>query len=270
MAERRMFAKTVIDSDAFLDMPLTTQALYFHLSMRADDDGIVNNPKKIQRMVGASVDDAKLLAAKQFIIPFDSGIVAIRHWKLHNYIRSDRYNPSVCIAEKAQLTLTSSGVYERNPHGGIPGDKAPVSQRSTTGIPDGAPEVDAGKVRIGKDRIGKDREEASEEVSRSPAAPKQTNVDRQEAASSAPSLLSFYGTYGNVKLTGKELEDLQKEFPFDYQARIDRLSAYMESSGRKYHSHFATIRSWAQDDAKKNPPPNAAAPLPDWMAGKVV
>ena len=155
MAERRMFAKTVIDSDAFLDMPLTTQALYFHLSMRADDDGIVNNPKKIQRMVGASVDDAKLLAAKQFIIPFDSGIVAIRHWKLHNYIRSDRYNPSVCIAEKAQLTLTSSGVYERNPHGGIPGDKAPVSQRSTTGIPDGAPEVDAGKVRIGKDRIEK-------------------------------------------------------------------------------------------------------------------
>lgn len=72
MAERRMFAKTIIDSDAFLDMPLSAQALYFHLSMRADDDGFVNNPRKIQRMIGASDDDIKLLIAKQFIIPFDS------------------------------------------------------------------------------------------------------------------------------------------------------------------------------------------------------
>lgn len=115
MAERRMFAKTIIDSDAFLDMPLTTQALYFHLSMRADDDGFVNNPKKIQRMVGASDDDAKLLIAKQFIIPFESGVVVIRHWKIHNYIKNDRYKLSVCTEEKAQLSLTSSGIYEVEP-----------------------------------------------------------------------------------------------------------------------------------------------------------
>ena len=70
MAERRMFAKSIIDSDAFLDMPLSTQALYFHLSMRADDDGFVNNPKKIQRMVGCADDDIKLLIAKNFLIPF--------------------------------------------------------------------------------------------------------------------------------------------------------------------------------------------------------
>ena len=68
MAERRMFAKTIIDSDAFLDMPLSTQSLYFHLSMRADDDGFINNPKKIQRMVGCGDDDLKLLMAKRFIL----------------------------------------------------------------------------------------------------------------------------------------------------------------------------------------------------------
>ena len=91
MAERRMFAKTIIDSDAFLDMPLSTQALYFHLSMRADDDGFINNPRKIQRMIGASGDDLKLLLAKSFLIPFDSGIVVIKHWRIHNYIQKDRY-----------------------------------------------------------------------------------------------------------------------------------------------------------------------------------
>ena len=90
MAERRMFAKTIIDSDAFLDMPLSAQALYFHLSMRADDDGFINNPKKIQRMVGASDDDCKLLLMKRFIIVFESGVVVIKHWRIHNYIRNDR------------------------------------------------------------------------------------------------------------------------------------------------------------------------------------
>jgi len=88
MAERRMFAKTLIDSDAFIDMPLTAQAFYFHLSMRADDDGFVNNPKKIQRMIGCADDDMRLLIAKCFIIPFDSGICVIKHWKIHNYIQS--------------------------------------------------------------------------------------------------------------------------------------------------------------------------------------
>ena len=89
MAERRMFAKTIIDSDAFLDMPVTTRLLYYDLAMRADDDGFINSPKKIMRIVGASQDDLKLLAAKKFIIPFDNGIVVIKHWKIHNYIRKD-------------------------------------------------------------------------------------------------------------------------------------------------------------------------------------
>lgn len=106
-----MFAKTIIDSDAFLDMPLSSQALYFHLSMRADDDGFINNPKKIQRMVGASDDDLKLLVAKRFIIPFESGIVVIKHWKIHNYIQKDRYKPTIYQEEKKLLTEKDNNVY---------------------------------------------------------------------------------------------------------------------------------------------------------------
>lgn len=111
MAERRMFAKTIIDSDAFLDMPLSTQALYFHLSMRADDDGFINNPKKIQRMIGASDDDLKLLIAKNFIIPFESGIVVIKHWRIHNYIQKDRYKPTVYAEEKKLLDVKENNSY---------------------------------------------------------------------------------------------------------------------------------------------------------------
>ena len=136
MAERRMFAKTIIDSDSFLDMPLSTQALYFHLSMRADDDGFINNPKKVQRMVGCADDDLKLLIAKNFIIPFESGIVVIKHWKIHNYIRSDRYKETVYKEEKALLEVKENKAY-------------------TLGIPDGY-QMDT-QDRLGKDRIGKDR-----------------------------------------------------------------------------------------------------------------
>jgi hypothetical protein len=111
MAERRMFAKTIIDSDAFLDMPLSTQSLYFHLSMRADDDGFINNAKKIQRMLGCSDDDLKILLAKNFIIPFETGVCVIKHWKIHNLIQKDRYKPSVYTDEKEKLSLKNNNVY---------------------------------------------------------------------------------------------------------------------------------------------------------------
>lgn len=118
MAEKRMFSKQIIDSDAFLDMPLSAQALYFHLAMRADDDGFVNSPKKIQRIVGAGDDDAKLLIAKRFIIPFDSGVVVIKHWRVHNVIQKDRYHPTAYQEEFAMLELKPNRVYtERNRNG---------------------------------------------------------------------------------------------------------------------------------------------------------
>lgn len=134
-----MFAKTVIDSDAFTDMPLSAQALYFHLSMRADDDGFINNPKRIQRMIGCGDDDAKLLIAKQFIIPFDSGVVVIKHWRIHNYIQKDRYHETVYQDEKSMLITDKNKGYELMDTGCI----HDVSKMDT-------------QVRLGKDRIGKD------------------------------------------------------------------------------------------------------------------
>lgn len=159
MAERRMFAKTIIDSDAFLDMPLSTQSLYFHLSMRADDDGFINNPKKIQRMVGCGDDDLKLLMAKRFILVFDSGVIVIKHWKIHNYIRNDRYKPTLYQEEKAELAEKNSKAYtfkteviESETHLGIPDDNRTGYQMDT-------------QVRLGKDRLGKDKKKNSVEPS---------------------------------------------------------------------------------------------------------
>jgi hypothetical protein len=111
-----MFTQKIIDSDAFLDMPLSSQALYFHLNMRADDDGFINNPKKIQRMIGASDDDLKLLCAKRFVIGFESGVIVIKHWRMHNTLRKDRYNPTQYQEELALLDVKDNNAYtERLP-----------------------------------------------------------------------------------------------------------------------------------------------------------
>ena len=151
MAERRMIAKTIIDSDLFLDMPMSTQCLYFHLNMRADDDGFINNPKKIQRMIGCNDDDIKLLIAKNFIIPFESGVVVIKHWKIHNYIRMDRYKETLYKEEKSQLVTDKSKEYIL----GRPDDIPLVDQRLT--------QDRLGKDRLGKDRLGKDNIPTKEE-----------------------------------------------------------------------------------------------------------
>lgn len=103
MANKRMFNMKICDSDAFLDMPLSTQALYFHLNMRADDDGFVGNPKRIQRTIGASEDDLKLLKAKRFVLEFEDGVIVIKHWRMHNCIQKDRYTPTVYQDEMQML-----------------------------------------------------------------------------------------------------------------------------------------------------------------------
>lgn len=112
MAERRMFAKVIVGRDSFMQMPLTTQALYFHLAINADDEGFVSNPHTIQRMIGASEDDFKLLMAKSFILNFSSGIVVIKDWKIHNYIRGDRIRSTVFRDEKNQVFTNADNEYE--------------------------------------------------------------------------------------------------------------------------------------------------------------
>lgn len=160
MADRRMFAKTIIDSDAFLDMPVSTQVLYFHLSMRADDEGFINSPKKIQRMVGCSDDDMKLLIVKSFVILFETGIIVIKHWKIHNYIRKDRINETIYKEERSSLFEKSNGAYtlQKPDENGLAEPCQPSgNQMAVTCQPnDSIGKVRLGKVSIGKDRLGED------------------------------------------------------------------------------------------------------------------
>lgn len=145
MAEKRMFSKQIIDSDAFLEMPLSTQALYFHLSMRADDDGFLNNAKKVMKIIGANQNDYDLLVAKSFVIQFPDGICVIKHWRINNYLRKDRYTETIYQEEKAHLTVQPNGRY---------------SLRNTTESDDdlllGIPVVDQSNTQY---RIDKNREE---------------------------------------------------------------------------------------------------------------
>lgn len=130
MAQKRMFDKTITNADDFLEMPDSSQNLYFHLSMNADDDGFVNNWKSIMRMTGHKEDDLKVLIAKQFIIPFDSGVIVIRHWRINNYLRSDRYIETKFKDEKSLLTLDNNLVYQLDTNGIHSIDKNSIEENS--------------------------------------------------------------------------------------------------------------------------------------------
>lgn len=149
MAERRMFAKTIVTSDAFLDMPPSTRCLYFTLGMFADDDGFVNNPKSIMRQIGASADDMNVLIAKKFVIAFDTGVIVIKHWRIHNYIQADRYHPTKYQDELSTLVLDENKAYSTL-------DTPCIQDVSKTDT-----EVRLGKDSLGKDRLGKDTPNAN-------------------------------------------------------------------------------------------------------------
>ena len=227
MAERRMFAKTIIDSDAFLEMPTTSQLLYFHLAMRADDDGFVNKPKSLMRMVGCKDDDLKLLFVKKFLIPFESGVVVIKHWKIHNYIRKDTYTETKYKEEKSTLELDENSAYRL-------AEPSPLHIRDES-VTSPSTQVRLGKVSEGKDRLGEG-----------------SIVDEDINVPTKPTRHK-YGLYENVLLTDEDYQKLIAEFPHDYSDRIERLSEYIASTGKKYKSHLATIRAWARKDTTKRP-----------------
>ena len=216
MAERRMFALKIIDSDAFLDMPASSQSLYFHLSMRADDDGFISNPKRIMRMIGASEDDIKILLSKRFLLAFDTGIVVIKHWRLHNYIAKDRYHETIYKEEKDKLFIKENGSYTDHPkHVLIP---------HTDCIQD----VDTGKVSLGKGREGEGRKDAPDK----PAKPQKHK----------------HGEYSHVLLTSDEYLRLCEEWGEPELLRmIKELDEGIEAKGYKYKNHNLTIREWKKN-----------------------
>ncbi len=145
MAERRMFAKSIVLSDAFLDMPLSARCLYFTLNMLADDDGFVNNPKSIMRQCGASEDDLSILLVRKFLLAFESGVIVIKHWKVHNYIQKDRYKETKYIEEKSLLELDKRSIYRKK-------------EECIQNVYSLDTQVRLGKDRLelGKDSLGKD------------------------------------------------------------------------------------------------------------------
>ena len=201
MAERRMFSKTIIDSDSFLDMPVTARLLYYDLAMRADDDGFVNSPKKIMRMVGASQDDLSILTLRKFIIPFDSGVVVVRHWRIHNYIRQDTYHETPYLDEKRQLSVDENKAYILSVN--VPSTD---SQRAVY--------VPSTQVRKDKVSIGKDRE---------------NKADKPPTLSQSKPKRNQYGQYGWVKLSQEEYNRLSNDLG---ENEVKRCIAYLDESAQ--------------------------------------
>lgn len=139
MADRRMFAKTIVLSDAFLDMPMSSRCLYFTLGMLADDDGFIGNPKSIMRQCGASLDDMMALIQKRYVLDLGNGVIVIKHWRMNNYLRLDRHKPTTYLEELGTLTIDDKGAYTEKDKCGC----QVVGNMAT-------------QISIGKDRLGKD------------------------------------------------------------------------------------------------------------------
>jgi hypothetical protein len=214
-----MFAKTIVTSDAFLDMSLSARCLYFTLGMFADDDGFVNNPKSIMRQVGASQDDLNLLLLKRFILAFDSGVIVIKHWRIHNYIQSDRFKPTVYTEEREMLKLKKNKAYSLN-----------VSTLDTECIQDGY-SLET-QDSIGKDSIDKFNNDV--------ASAKQKPTRHK------------YGQWKHVLLSDEELNKLTDRLGTQRtNEMIERLDNYMESTGKRYKNFYQTILNWVKRDGEK-------------------
>lgn len=232
MAERRMFTKKITDSDPFTEMPLSAQALYFHLNMNADDDGFLNNPKKIQRSIGASEDDLKLLIAKRFILIFEKGIIVIKHWRMHNLLRKDRYTETQYLEEKETLMLQKDGSYT---------EKTPELPVATTWQPSGnqvATQYSIGKNRLVKDSLG----EGSGSVG-----------DTTATATEENQLKCIGGNLGKgvVYLTDRQFDDLLGKLGLDaFNRYMDRLATFIIDKDAHVKNHYETILKWYEEDTK--------------------
>ena len=217
MAEKRMFTKKITDDDNFISLPSSTQALYFHLNQGADDDGFNNQVSMAMFKAHATVDDLKVLMAKNYIIRFENGVIVIKHWRMHNTLRKDRYQPTNFQEEMKQLNIKGNGAYTLG------------CQTVAKRLPDGCHSIDEDSI----DQFSLDEE-------------------REEKKNKKP-IRHKYGEYDNVLLSDSDLEKLKTEFPTDWEQRIENLSAYIASTGKTYKNHLATIRNWARKEQSARP-----------------
>lgn len=219
MAEKRMFSKKIIDTDWFMDMPASSQNLYFHLSMRADDDGFVASPKRIIKLIGATDDDYRILISKKFIIPFESGICVIRDWRINNYLRNDRYNETQYKEEKKLLTLDENGKYNL----GIPTVDPVLSISNTISNTISNKDIDG--------VIGEEKKQ------------KHKYGEFKHILLTDEELNKLYVDYGNEKT----------------QKAITYLDEYIEMKGAKYKSHYLVMRKWVFDAVEEKERKNQIA-----------
>lgn len=228
MAERRCFSMKIVDSDAFLDMPLSTQSLYFHLGMRADDDGFVNSPKRIARLVGAGEDDLKLLIAKRFILAFENGVVVIKHWKMQNTLKNDRLKMPQYPEIASVVYIKPNGAYSID-------DTSGVSLLDSKRIPLGIPREGKGIELNGIELNGEEGEE--------------------NAAFPTSKLEKMGGTLGQgvLMLTDEQESDLLDKLSIDeYNLYCKKLSDYIIAHPEKtFKSHYQTILKWVAEDRRK-------------------
>lgn len=208
MAERRMFAKTIIGSDAFLDMPTSSQLLYFHLGMMADDEGFINKPKSIMRMCNCTEDDMKVLISKKFIIPFESGVVVVKHWKINNQIRKDRMTATKYQDEKALLSSDCNNAYS------LTTNRQPTDNQCVT------------QYRLGKDSIGKNRLDYSHTQGE----------------------VRGCGKLKNVYLTDEQYEELSRLVPYQCDKYINKFGRYKAMKDIQSESDYAWILGWIEED----------------------
>lgn len=172
MANKAIFSKTIIDTDAFLEMPATTQNLYFHLNMHADDDGFIGNPKRIARMIGASDDDFKILIAKKFIIVFESGVIVIKHWRIHNTLSKMRYKETSYLDEKSQLLIKENNAYSLDE--GKPLDDSRLVEMGKRQV---RRTVDEQETNLSKEKLSKDKTSKDKLIEDKPSKKKSAKAD---------------------------------------------------------------------------------------------
>ena len=227
MAERRMFTKKITDSDPFTEMPLSAQALYFHLNMNADDDGFLNNPKKIQRSIGASEDDLKLLIAKRFILTFKKGVIVIKHWRMHNLLRKDRYNETQYIEEKETLLIQKDGSYTEKP---------PELLVATTWQPNGNQVATKGSI------VEESKVEDSEGEGSGSVVP---------ADGYCEDTLRKVGYKGVVYLSDRQVESLLDKMGVDmFDRYTDKLEDFIICNNANVQNHYKTILKWYEEDTQ--------------------
>ncbi len=229
---RRMFSDEITSTDAFLDLPTGSQLLYFHLGMSADDDGFVANPKMIMRVIGSSEDELKVLFAKKFLLAFDNGVCVVKHWRINNQLRKDRYTETKYTKEKEQLFIRENGSYSFSADNALPVPRGHFTTESlefkNVWLPSGRQVVDVGEESIGKVSIGEDREEKKY------------------------SSLSFL-----KKIPEETINEFQEKFNVEKANIITKANAlhdYCEAKGKRYKNYKSFLANALRKDFGERPP----------------